>query len=543
MKIFSKNLKIHKTATLLCCLFLFLASAAMQARTVRYVKQNGSGNGLSWAQASDDLQKMIKESDANQNDEIWVYSGLYKPIYTADNWNPGDLNTTTAVDRNNAFILEDGVKIYGGFSAEYVGDAPPAFGSANRNGVSILSGDLSDNDNYADFTFMVNEDNDDDTGAKNRLQHRPSFEDNAYHVVLCVASASSSISNETLLDGFTIRGGFGAWKGGIGYDVSITVNGTSVSNQRGGGIFNGGISGNKSYAKFSNLIITHNNSEMGGGIYNGFTESGFTDIIIEENLTENWGTNDQNRGAGVCNLEGASPTFTNVDIRRNHAANHGGSWGGGIYNSTDGIILNTSPVFNNVTVTDNRAMHGAGVYNRNMCDPIFYNVKIEGNSAQGSAGGVMNRYFTIAKFINVAIIDNEDSNGTNGGGGIRNEGTGATWPDVTLTNVTVAGNKSINATNGGGGIYIDGDSKVILQNSIVYGNTDKNGVANDVGIYSGNILSVLNNSLLGTMGNIGFGTGSFSLIIPNSVIGGNPEFFVNPTPTSAGDYRLKNISD
>jgi hypothetical protein len=110
---------------------------------------------------------------------------------------------------------------------------------------------------------------------------------------------------------------------------------------------------------------------MGGGIYNEYTDSEFTDILIEENLTENFTNYSEGRGAGVCNKDGASTTFTNIDIRRNHAGNHGGSFGGGIYNSSEVTSRNTYPVFNNVTVTDNRAMAGAGVYNHNYCDPTI----------------------------------------------------------------------------------------------------------------------------------------------------------------------------
>jgi hypothetical protein len=490
-----------------CCL---LMAAAAQAGSPYYVRPNSSGNndGTNWANASNDLQAMINQAQAGE--EIWVAAGTYKPIYPANN-----VPTTTpdAGNRNNAFVLKDGVKIYGGFPAT----GNPGSGDRNwKKNVTILSGDLNGNDDYDAFEDMVITAADDNS----RIPYRQSFEDNAYHVVLSVgASDADRISDETVLDGFTVKGGFGWAAPATGqHGNTITVNTKPVPNHRGGGIFN-----QYSNAKFSNLIITHNNSERGGGIYNEFTESGFSNILIEENLAENW--DNQCRGAGVYNIDGASPTFTNVDIRRNNAGNHGGSFGGGIYNSTIAIANISVPVFNNVTITDNRAMHGAGVGNYFESNPVFYNVKIEGNIAQGSGGGVMNAFDTHPEFINVAIINNEDGDATNGGGGIRNEGSGSDWPDVTLTNVTVAGNKSKRAANGGGGIYIDGQSKVTLQNSIVYGNTDKDGNANDVGISSGNNLSVSINSLIGTIGNLGGGTGDFKSIT-NSVTG-NPWFDAN----------------
>src|SRR5690606_13144340 len=75
----------------------------------RYVSENGTGDGSSWANASNDLQLMINNSFAG--DSIFVASGTYKPIRPANN-----VNVIAVNNRDNAFVLKSGVKIYGGFA-------------------------------------------------------------------------------------------------------------------------------------------------------------------------------------------------------------------------------------------------------------------------------------------------------------------------------------------------------------------------------------------------------------------------------------------
>ena len=55
---------------------LVLAPQA-QADTVRYVKENGTGNGTSWLTASGTLQAMIDEVNTLGGGEVWVASGTY----------------------------------------------------------------------------------------------------------------------------------------------------------------------------------------------------------------------------------------------------------------------------------------------------------------------------------------------------------------------------------------------------------------------------------------------------------------------------------
>ncbi len=69
---FSDQIKL-----ILFFLLVILCTFALNAQTVRYVKQGGTGNGLSCTNASGNLQNMINASAGF--DEVWVAAGSYFP--------------------------------------------------------------------------------------------------------------------------------------------------------------------------------------------------------------------------------------------------------------------------------------------------------------------------------------------------------------------------------------------------------------------------------------------------------------------------------
>ena len=129
-----------------------LLVAAPGRADVRYVTATGAGTGTgSWANASDDLQQMLYESV--QGDEIWIAEGTYKPIYTAANYDYASSSFPTADGgRDNAFVLVEGVRIYGGFVPAAIpsGVTLPDFGTAGRDGLTQLSGDIGFVDDVSD---------------------------------------------------------------------------------------------------------------------------------------------------------------------------------------------------------------------------------------------------------------------------------------------------------------------------------------------------------------------------------------------------------
>ncbi len=82
---------------------------------IRYVTPNGNPategndtNAISWTAACNDLQAVINASDSG--DQVWVGTGTYMPIRPANN-----LLVVDSFNRNNAFVLKNGVALYGGF--------------------------------------------------------------------------------------------------------------------------------------------------------------------------------------------------------------------------------------------------------------------------------------------------------------------------------------------------------------------------------------------------------------------------------------------
>src|SRR5690606_595155 len=172
-------------------------------------------------------------------DSIWVAQGTYLPIRPADN-----LYVVDTANRDNAFVLRNGVKIFGGFNG-----TETSFSQRNWTiNPTILSGEMQqDNDSS----------------------------NNAYHVVIAYYTDSS-----TLLDGFTIQEGE---SNGSGY---ISIGGVICYRSEGGGIYT-----HTSSSIFSNLIIQNNFADVGGAGINAIfnTNALYSHLLVQNNSTNNQG--------------------------------------------------------------------------------------------------------------------------------------------------------------------------------------------------------------------------------------------------------------
>jgi uncharacterized repeat protein (TIGR02543 family) len=314
-----------------------------------YIRKGSIGDGSSWANAYPELAVALLEAQTNADiHEIRVAAGTYKPLFVA-----GDGTT----DRDKAFVLVEGVKIYGGFQSPLPteGGAVPALGTSGRNGISVLSGDI-DGDNTSSG--------------------------NAYHAVIGAAIADDG---ETVLDGFTVTGG-----NANGASASfITVNGINIFRNFGGGIYN-----DASSPTLANVTVNVNAAHTGGGIYNNDHSS---PSITNATVSGNTATS---KGGGLSVNDYSSPTLTNVTVSGNSASFVGGgiqdndsspvlvnvtvignkstTGGGGIY--TENPMPGVPPVFVNVTVSGNTSNYGGGIY-FSYSSPRIYNSVIWGNTA------------------------------------------------------------------------------------------------------------------------------------------------------------------
>lgn len=141
-----------------------------------FVNDNAAGanDGTSWANAFTDLQSAL--AIAEEGDQIWVAEGTYKPAA------PGGSQSAT-------FLINKNLKIYGGF----VGTETALSQRGNpADHPTVLSGDLNGND--VPDNFVTNRG------------------DNAWTVL----TLTTEVTNDTEIDGFTIKNGHAVGTGGTG---------------------------------------------------------------------------------------------------------------------------------------------------------------------------------------------------------------------------------------------------------------------------------------------------------------------------------------
>ncbi|MEO6832562.1 MAG: T9SS type A sorting domain-containing protein [Chitinophagaceae bacterium] len=192
-----------------------------QAQTFVTSAGGGTRNGSSWANAYQASQLRQVLANAVRGTVFWVGAGTYKP--------------TTTTRRDSCFVLNDGVRLYGGFAGTETSISQRVAGA----NVTTLSGNIG---SQTDST------------------------DNSRHVIRI-----GNVDSTTLIDGFTITGGYAD-------DPSY--------DGRGGGIqvFVGAVY-DVSAPTISNCIFTKNLAYHGGAI--GFYSGGTCQVRIKKCLFAN----------------------------------------------------------------------------------------------------------------------------------------------------------------------------------------------------------------------------------------------------------------
>lgn len=261
-----------------------------------YVKPvaTGTGNGDSWANATDNLNGAL--NNPCQIQEIWVAAGTYKPDRDATG------NTLPTDPRTKTFYFSYDKKLYGSFAGTEtdLSQRTPSVIAANP---TILSGDFSNNDSY--------------TGSGSSL-NATNIDENAYHVV-----SVYDAFRLTVLDGFTIKGG--------NANVVGTFLGVS-NNDCGGGLYS--ISSSSSF-KLANCNFVHNSASFGGAIFS--YQSGNTGINLI--FDRNFGSV---HGGAICNRQ-SFQSIAGAVFSGNRSQNVGGA----IYSYTSGSYEIVNATFNN----------------------------------------------------------------------------------------------------------------------------------------------------------------------------------------------------
>ena len=279
--------------------FLLSLSFSAIAKTY-YVTPGGKGKATSWEDASGDLNAVLFV--AMPGDEVWVTAGTYFPTFTND--------------RNIAFVVSSGVKVYGGFKG---GETAASQRDWAKN-LTILSGEIG----------------------------TPDAKDNSYTVIY-----TKNAGADTVIDGFIVEGGYANGDGEPRTAVKC-----------GGGLFNDG-SGERgrSNPQIVNCIFQNNYGKDGGAVYNNGTGGNasptFVNCLFEKNRTDLDGGaifNDGRRNGK------SNPVFESCTFKNNE-----GNYGGAMINY--GGAGESIPVLNACVLSGNTCY---------MEGPDFFNVTTEG---------------------------------------------------------------------------------------------------------------------------------------------------------------------
>ena len=352
----------------------------------------GTPDGLSWTEAFTNVQDALVVTNARGGTayEVWVAEGVYYPDEGA-----GSVADSEMV----SFALRyDNVQLYGGFAATETLRSQRDW----ETHLTVLSGDLAQDDDDPDGDGVI-------------VSTLDIKGNNAHHVLYLDGVSQEPITNDTVIDGFTITAGkarnagqhgAGLFCDGRGSDgeCSPVLNHVNFMGNRaigsGGGMFNAGHEGECSPV-LTDVTFRGNRAAGGGGMFNGGGDSASKPVLINVTFTDNGGFF---FGGGIYNgaVGEAHLTLINVVFSDNHTYLDGA----GIYQNTPGA--GTSHLtLTNVVFRDNRAENeeGAGIY-LGKSRAELTNVTFSDNRA-GTSGGAIYLNDSSLTVVNSILWDNE----------------------------------------------------------------------------------------------------------------------------------------
>lgn len=333
---------------------------AVSADRILRVKSDGNdaNNGSDWGNALRSVQEAINRlAERGQGGEVWVKAGTYQPsVYMSGE----------STDRSAAFVMKDGVSVYGGFEGNEEtraerdnkkGSMPwqythPTVFVGNAYGGAATGGGGKCEYNEADNKWSV-------TGS------------NSNHVVWFANLDGTAFKNVTVLDGVTIKGGSaqetvgtkenffgdrgaGVYMAGNAYLTNCVVTENAATGKGGGVYLYGG--------RIIGSLLYNNEGQQGGAVY--VDNSG---IVLRSMLTNNSGYD----GAAVYMVSDTEWTdgsmhpeyqILSTSVVSNNTSRHNGA----VYCNQGGVMLQTTMV-NNVSVgtvdpADNESAQTGGLY-------------------------------------------------------------------------------------------------------------------------------------------------------------------------------------
>lgn len=377
---------------------------------IRYVKEQsaGSGDGTSWGNASNDLQKMIDELavavPAGQTGEVRVAKGIYTP----------KSYLITGVEYTSSFRMRDRVNVYGGFSGD---DDTETKATRKRSGNMLWE---FENETILQGNYYSN-----DLSWSNNKWNMSGL---SRHVVWFAPLAGEEEFSEAIsLDGVTIRGGYASGGNGvsdfatdcgggiyIGSDKATVIHCTIKENHatgNGGGLFmtdgavifsliynnNADADGGAAYIDGSGIVrrsmIVNNSAGNGAGVYLNCREySDGREHPEYQILSTSVIANNTSRinGAVYCNRGGVlmqNIIANNFCPTATDATNANASQTGGLYINEYGLLIN-SVLWNNRMGSVNAAEAvNVPVYVKN---PSTEKVRFIYNAVSGKNNSVWN---------------------------------------------------------------------------------------------------------------------------------------------------------
>lgn len=310
-----------------------------------YVRSNCIGCGTSWEDAAGDLiNALIRAGEMASLDnpvQVWVGEGEYFP----------------GEDREDHFIMQNNVEIYGGF-----------FGTetqlSQRNWIihpTILSGNIGDTSIQTD---------------------------NSYQIIKNEHTDQNPLTSSAILDGFIITGGY--------YELYDDIKGSGMYNYYASPVIR-----NCRFTHNTSVVDSYNSISYGGAIYNSYSSPLVINCEFISNLSLKTGINSiASYGGAIANFEHSNLILINSSFADNYAQ-YGGAISNHAYSSCTVI---------NCTFANNDAGTGGAIQNKSDGELEIINSIFWGNTDENiiNWGEIEIQYSRIdAEFSGIGNIDDD----------------------------------------------------------------------------------------------------------------------------------------